>query len=190
MQRCGLVGISLDENRAFLEVTPRDPAKSTFRAVRLQVNGPTHVYRCTRTVPKQIELEMLGLALSEKQIPQIVENNQSGTERMEPLEATEVRPRQVRYQAALKPMFTRFSSRFDPMSGGIAMAGFQQFIRERHYLANVSPVHRGLVQEQPEVAALRVATTRTAQRCSHADAWEGAKSNRLQLRYPSYMSPE
>jgi hypothetical protein len=57
--------------------------------------------RCTRTVPKRIELEVLGLALSEKQIPQIVENNESGTERMEPLEATGVRPRQVRYQAAL-----------------------------------------------------------------------------------------
>ena len=68
------------------------------------------MYRCTRTVPKHIELEVLGLALSEKQIPQIVENNQSGTERMEPLEGTGVRPRQVRYQAALRPDITSFNS--------------------------------------------------------------------------------
>jgi hypothetical protein len=64
---------------------------------------PLMCYLCTRTVPKHIELEVLGLALSEKQIPQIVENNQSGTERIEPLERTGVRPRQVRYQAALRP---------------------------------------------------------------------------------------
>jgi hypothetical protein len=51
-----LPGKSVGENRGFLE-------------------GPTHMYRCTRTVPKHIELEVLGLALSEKQIPQIVENN-------------------------------------------------------------------------------------------------------------------
>jgi hypothetical protein len=100
LQRCGLVGMSLDENRAFLEVTPRGAAKSTFRAVSFRVIGPTHVCRCTRTVPKHIELEVLGLALSEKQIPQIVENNESGTERMEPLEGTGVRPRQARYQPA------------------------------------------------------------------------------------------
>ena len=77
--------MSLDEDRAFLEVTPRGPAKSTFRAVPFRVNGLTHVYRCARTVPKHIELELLWLALSEKQIPQIVEDNESGTERIEPL---------------------------------------------------------------------------------------------------------
>jgi hypothetical protein len=48
-------------------------------------------------------LQVLGLALSEKQIPQIVENNESGVKEMEPLEATGVRPRQARYQAALRP---------------------------------------------------------------------------------------
>src|ERR1039457_6492863 len=52
---------------------------------------------CTKT--DRIEaVGVLGLAMSEKQIPQIVENNQSGTERMEPLEGTGVRPRQMRYQ--------------------------------------------------------------------------------------------
>jgi len=58
---------------------------------------------CTRTVPKNNQLASLGLALSEKQIPQIVENNESRSEGIEPLEATGVRPRQVRYQAALRP---------------------------------------------------------------------------------------
>jgi hypothetical protein len=46
-------------------------------------------------------LEVLGLALSEKQIPQIVEDNESGTERIEPLEGTGVRPRQLRDQALI-----------------------------------------------------------------------------------------
>lgn len=36
-------------------------------------------------------------------------------------------------------MFTRFSSKSDPLLGGIAMQGFQQFIRERQYLQNVTP---------------------------------------------------
>ena len=88
--------MSLDDNSAFLEVTPRGPAKSTFRAVPFRVNRPTHVYRCTRAVPNHVELEVLGLALSEKQIPQIVEDNESGTERIEPLEETGLRPRQMR----------------------------------------------------------------------------------------------
>ena len=77
--------------------------RAPSRTVPFRENGLTHVYRCTKTVPKHIELGVLGLVLSEKQIPQIVENNQSGTERMEPLEGTGVRPRQVRYQAALRP---------------------------------------------------------------------------------------
>jgi hypothetical protein len=58
---------------------------------------------CSKTVPKPNHLSPFGLALSEKQIPQIVENNESRTDRMERLEATGVRPRQVRYQAALRP---------------------------------------------------------------------------------------
>jgi hypothetical protein len=67
------LGMSVGEIWAFIEVTPRGPAKSTFQSssiVPFRENGPTHVYRCTRTVPKHIELEVLGLALSEKQIPQ------------------------------------------------------------------------------------------------------------------------
>jgi hypothetical protein len=43
--------------------------------------------------------------VSEKQIPQVVENIESRTYRMEPLEGKAVRPRQVRYQAALRPDF-------------------------------------------------------------------------------------
>jgi len=58
---------------------------------------------CSKTVPKPNQLSSFGFALSEKQIPQIVENNESGTDWMAPLEATGVRPRQVRYQAALRP---------------------------------------------------------------------------------------
>jgi hypothetical protein len=59
-------------------------------------------------VSKLGALEHLGLALSEKQIPQIVENTKKRGELEEPLEPDGMRPRQVRYQAALRP--DRYSS--------------------------------------------------------------------------------
>jgi hypothetical protein len=54
-------------------------------------------------VTKPFALRSLGLALSEKQIPQVVENLESGCKPKEALERTIMRPRQVRYQAALRP---------------------------------------------------------------------------------------
>ena len=56
-----------------------------------------------KTVTKPGSLSPLGLALSEKQIPQVVENLGSGDKRKEALERVVMRPRQVRYQAALRP---------------------------------------------------------------------------------------
>ena len=56
-----------------------------------------------KTVPKPLPLSPLGLALSEKQIPQVVENLESGGKPKEALERAALRPRQVRYQAALRP---------------------------------------------------------------------------------------
>jgi hypothetical protein len=54
-------------------------------------------------VTKLLVLSLLGLPLSEKQIPQVVENFESGGKPKEALEWTVMRPRQVRYQAALRP---------------------------------------------------------------------------------------
>ena len=48
-------------------------------------------------------LRLLGLLLSEKQIPQVVEKLENGDEPKEALERAVLRPRQVRYQAALRP---------------------------------------------------------------------------------------
>jgi hypothetical protein len=48
-------------------------------------------------------LKPLGLPLSEKQIPQVVEILESGGKSKEALETVTLRPRQVRYQAALRP---------------------------------------------------------------------------------------
>jgi hypothetical protein len=56
-----------------------------------------------KTVTKPLALRLLGLALSEKQIPQVVENPESGGKPIEALETATLRPRQVRYQAALRP---------------------------------------------------------------------------------------
>ena len=56
-----------------------------------------------KTVTKPSVLRLLGLLLSEKQIPQVVENLENGDESKEALERAVMRPRQVRYQAALRP---------------------------------------------------------------------------------------
>jgi len=63
-----------------------------------------HVDRA-KTVSKLLAVEVLGLALSEKQIPQIVEKTKKCGKLLEPLERDWMRPRQVRYQAALRPDF-------------------------------------------------------------------------------------
>jgi hypothetical protein len=59
-------------------------------------------------VTKPLALSTLGLPLSEKQIPQIVENLESGGKPKEALETVAMRPRQVRYQAALRPDMQSF----------------------------------------------------------------------------------
>jgi hypothetical protein len=61
------------------------------------------VHHRGKTMSKPLALSCLGLALSEKQIPQVVENLESGGKPIEALERVAMRPRQVRYQAALRP---------------------------------------------------------------------------------------
>jgi hypothetical protein len=56
-----------------------------------------------KTVTKSLALIRLGLPLSEKQIPQVVENLESGGKPKEALERAALRPRQVRYRAARRP---------------------------------------------------------------------------------------
>jgi hypothetical protein len=48
-------------------------------------------------VTKPFSLKCLGLPLSEKQIPQAIENLESGGKSKEALETAALRPRQVRY---------------------------------------------------------------------------------------------
>jgi hypothetical protein len=55
------------------------------------------VHHRGKTVTKPLALSGLGLALSEKQIPQVVENLESGGKSIEALERVATRPRQVRY---------------------------------------------------------------------------------------------
>jgi hypothetical protein len=45
----------------------------------------------------------LGLALSEKQVPQVDGNTEEARGLLEALESVGMRPRQARYQAALRP---------------------------------------------------------------------------------------
>ena len=60
---------------------------------------------CRKTVVKRILLTPWRIATERKQIPQVVENKQTRSNGMEPLEIVGVRPRQVRYQVALRPDF-------------------------------------------------------------------------------------
>ena len=60
-----------------------------------------------KTVTESLALSWLGLLLSERQIPQVVEILESGVEPKEALEMAVLRPRQVRYQAALGPDSSR-----------------------------------------------------------------------------------
>ena len=56
-----------------------------------------------KTVTKPVMLTAFGKASSEKQIPQVVVFIKNQEKQMGLLEATRLRPRQVRYQAALRP---------------------------------------------------------------------------------------
>jgi hypothetical protein len=53
-------------------------------------------------VPKPYLFSALGIALSEKQIPQVVENIENSCERMEALERVAVLRRQMLYPAELR----------------------------------------------------------------------------------------
>ena len=53
------------------------------------------VHHRGKTVTKPLPLSLLGLPLSEKQIPQVVENLESGGKPKEALERVAMRPRQV-----------------------------------------------------------------------------------------------
>jgi hypothetical protein len=57
-----------------------------------------------KTVTKPLALSALGLALSEKQIPQVVENLESGGKSIEALERVAMRPTQAsdQYHSALQ----------------------------------------------------------------------------------------
>jgi hypothetical protein len=61
------------------------------------------LHNCAETVSKPPVLEALGLRLSEKQIPQVVGFIRKRLNQRELLERAAMRPRQVRYQAALRP---------------------------------------------------------------------------------------
>ena len=67
-----------------------------------------------KTVTNPLTLNRLGLPLSEKQIPQVVEKYESGGKPKEALERAVMRPRQVRYQAALRPDMTRLREPVTP----------------------------------------------------------------------------
>jgi hypothetical protein len=56
-----------------------------------------------RTVPERDLWELLGMALSEKQIPQIIENTEKPKEIKELLESVGPRPRQARYRLRYAP---------------------------------------------------------------------------------------
>ncbi|MGH9739747.1 MAG: hypothetical protein ACRD4X_14350 [Candidatus Acidiferrales bacterium] len=79
-----------DSRRAWRIVTKDDPCEAGASPV-------------PKVCQNAIFFGLLGLALSEKQSPQIIENTMKAKWQMEPLESVGTRPRQARYQAALRP---------------------------------------------------------------------------------------
>jgi hypothetical protein len=57
---------------------------------------------CAKTVPKLYLFSVLGIALSEKQIPQVVVNTEKWCKRLESLEPAVVLRRQMLYPAELR----------------------------------------------------------------------------------------
>ena len=97
-----------------LETTPRtgDATNDGIgRSIRRTMNHSreltcsvnTDFRNTVRTVPKQSMLSRLELTSERKQMPKVVGNIENRTLPIEPLEGRAVRPRQVRYQAALPP---------------------------------------------------------------------------------------
>jgi hypothetical protein len=72
---------------------------------------PTRLIDRGKTVTNPVLLSSLGFGFERKQIPQVVENRESGDKRKEALERAVMRPRQVRYQAALRPEFLLYDSK-------------------------------------------------------------------------------
>lgn len=85
----------------------RSPSIQSATIIRYELVFPArsldHLPNRDKTVTEPLVLKSLGLASSEKQIPQAVENLESGGKPKEGLETTALRPRQVRYQTALRP---------------------------------------------------------------------------------------
>jgi len=69
-----------------------------------------------KTVSKLPALELLGLALSEKQIPQIVENSKKCGELLEPLERDGMRPRHAPLRAGMRSAPIHIALRIDHRS--------------------------------------------------------------------------
>jgi hypothetical protein len=69
---------------------------------REEVQSAFNKLSCARTVPKPYLFSALGIALSEKQIPQVVENIENSCVRMEALERVAVLRRQMLYPAELR----------------------------------------------------------------------------------------
>jgi hypothetical protein len=67
------------------------------------VRGRTSTANCAETVSNPLVFALLGLHLSERQIPRVGGFTENGLKHRELLKRAVVRPRQVRYQAALRP---------------------------------------------------------------------------------------
>src|SRR5580700_5081792 len=108
------------------------------------------------------------------------------------------------------PMFTRFSSKSDPLPGGNMQPRFEQFIRERQFLSNVTPATvewyrnslRWLPSESPSQEQLKDAVMRMCEKGKRATGcncairainaylkWSGSALNVPRLKEPQLVLP-
>ena len=82
--RCAKIRVTLSYRSKLMT---RFPKCSSFSGAVPRLNLGLRKLTCARTVPKPYSFVRLGLALSEKQTPQVIEKIETPTEQMEGLES-------------------------------------------------------------------------------------------------------
>ena len=95
--------LASEKTPASCQVLLQSPSRATLRRTRGRLRTGTSPRDCVKTVSKPLRFGAMELCLSEKQMPQVIGLIRSCQNQGERLERACVRPRQVRYQAALRP---------------------------------------------------------------------------------------
>ena len=94
------------------------------------------LFRCVKTVSEPLGLGPMEICLSEKQTPQVIVFSRKLSEKGERLDRAFVRPRQVRYQAALRPDYLIINESWAAARDPHWLTQFQKTWKNRATAAN------------------------------------------------------